>query len=284
MDAIVLASPDYLILSKPANNQLKMAEQFNKIKERFLKYSIQAHIIHASIADPSAKYPNLVFVSNSALILRGWPTKVAILSRYSDPERRGEEARVGAFLKYILGYKVISLPEEDGLYFEGQGDSRWSHDTNHLWISYGVGNTSLAGIDAVKKLILEESELIHRVPPKIHILQMIEKKINHLDLSFLPLPNGRVLVQDASFSNASRKEINNIFGKDQVISIPPKYIFACNSVCIDSNCLLIPKIAGGCRQWMHNATKMHIEEINVSEFHLSGRSISSMILPLWKQF
>ena len=290
MDSVVLASPDFYDINYAINpltnkasvvDKKKAMEQFEKLKSHFIKHKIPVHILDATKADPQGKFPDLVFVSNSALILRGWPTKVAILARYAHPERRGEEARVGAFLKHILGYKVISLPEEEGLYYEGQGDSRWSHNGKDLWLCYGAGRTTKAGIQAVKDAILKEATEANWIPPTIHSLHLVEKKTYHMDLCFLPLPNHRVLLHESSFSAASRKEIRNRFGKENVLHVPFKYLYACNSVWLDEKHLLIPRLAD-CRHWMYNGSKMKIEEVNVDQFHLAGGSASCMVLALWK--
>lgn len=277
MDAIVLASPENNSISKNA------MEQFVRIKARFESHSIPVHVIDAGIADPQGIYPDFVFVSNSALILRGWPTKVAILARYAHKERRGEEQRVGAYLKHVLGYKVISLPEKEGLYFEGQGDARWSNKADgstHLWICYGSGRTTQAGIEAVRSAIMEEAKAIDWHPPTFHVLHMVDG-FTFKDIGFLPLPNMRVLVHSTYFSAASNKEIVNHFGKTNVIGVPLKYIYACNSVWLDTKTLLIPKLDAGCRQWMYEKTRMRVEEVNAGEFQLAGGSVSCMVLPCW---
>jgi N-dimethylarginine dimethylaminohydrolase len=290
MESVIMASPDHYRVSYAINlltnkesvvDHPKAVEQFNRLKARFAKHNIPVHVIDAKIADPSGRYPDFVYVSNSALILRGWPTKVAILARYAHPERRGEEERVGAYLKSILGYKVISLPERDGLYFEGQGDTRWSDNGQHLWMCYGTDRTTKSGIQAVKEAIYKEAALVGWVPPKIHSLQMVQKKTYHLDLCFLPLPNGRALLHGTSLSAASRKEVDNHFGKENVVSLPLKYLYACNSVWLNDTTVLIPRLPGS-RQWMYKATQMHVEEVNVDEFHLAGGSVSCMVLPVWK--
>jgi N-dimethylarginine dimethylaminohydrolase len=283
MDGVVLASPENYKLTKINSvvDPKKAMEQFQRLKGRLESQDIPVHIIDSKV-DPEGKYPDFVYVSNSALILRGWPTKVAILARFAHPERRGEEERVGAYLKHILGYKVISLPEREGLYFEGQGDTRWSNEGHHLWMCYGAGRTTLAGIDAVREVIMREAAAIGCAPPKFHRLQMVEKITCHLDLCLLPLPNGRTLFHGSSFSPASKKEIENHFGKTNIINVPLKYLYACNSVWLDENTLLIPKLPD-CRQWMYAATKMKIIEVNLNEFHLAGGSASCMVLPLWSQ-
>lgn len=290
MDSVVLASPEFYDVKYAINpltkntsvvDKNKAIEQFEKLKTHFTKHNIPVHILDATTADPQGKFPDLVFVSNSALILRGWPTKVAILARYASPERRGEELRLGAYLKHFLGYKVISLPEQDGLYYEGQGDSRWSHEGKDLWLCYGTGRTTKSGIQAVKEIILKEAIEANWIPPTIHSLHIVEKKTYHMDLCFLPLPNNRVLCHESSFDAASRKEIRNHFGKDKTIHVPLKFLYACNSVWLDEKHLLIPRLPD-CRSWMYNGSKMKIEEVNVDQFHLAGGSASCMVLALWK--
>ena len=285
MDSVVLASPEHYTVSYAINpltnkgstvNKEKAMEQFGKLKARYESHGIPVHVMNV---DPQEKYPDLVFVSNSVLILQGWPTKVAIVSRYAKKERQGEEELASKFL-LKLGYKLRYLPEREGLSYEGQGDSRWSHNGRHLWLCYGTGRTTKSGIDAVKAIILEEAVIANWIPPKIHTLHIVEKKTYHLDLCFLPLPNGRLLSHMTSFSLASRKHIESIFGKEQIINVPLKYLYICNSVWINEKTIFIPKLPE-CRQWMYSASKMKVEEINVSEFHLAGGSVSCMSLALW---
>ena len=288
MDSVVLASPENYKISyslNPLTNKKsvvdpkKAMEQFQRLKAR-LENHVPVHVIDAKTVDPEGKYPDLVYVSNSALILPG--TKTAILARYANPERQGEEERVGAYLKHVLGYKVISLPKTEGLYFEGQGDTRWAYQPEtgwHLWMCYGAGRTTKAGIEAVTKAIQAEAS---KLGITIHTLHIVDKKTYHLDLCFMPLQNGRVLLHTSSFSLASRKEIENHFGKDKIINVPMKYMYACNSVQLNEKTLLIPKLGDGCRQWMHEKTGMRIEEVNLEQFHLAGGSVSCMVLPLWK--
>jgi N-dimethylarginine dimethylaminohydrolase len=284
MDAVVLASPEYYDVKYAINpltnkrsevNKERAMKQFRALVQQFRKRNIPVHIL-----PPSPNYPDLVFVSNSALILRGWPRKVAILARYAKPERRGEELLAGNFL-HSLGYKVISLPDEPGLHYEGQGDSRWSHEGKDLWLCYGAGRTTKSGIEAVRTAILMEAHESNWLPPTIHDLHIIEKKTYHMDLCFLPLPNNRALLHETSFSNDSRKEIIERFGRQNTIHIPLKLIYTCNSVWLDTKHLLMPKLSWS-EKPIEQKTRMTCHELDVSEFHLAGGSVSCMVLALWK--
>lgn len=290
MEAVVLASPDFYNVTYAINpltnveapmNKEKAMKQFEELKDTFIKHNIKVHILDAKKADPHGQFPDLVFVSNSALILRGWPTKVAILARYANPERRGEEIKVGAFLKDTLGYKVITLPEEQNLYYEGQGDSRWSHDGKDLWLCYGTGRTTKSGIAAVRDAILKEALEANWMPPTIHSLHIIEPATYHLDLCFLPLLNLKVILHESSFSAESRKEIRDHFGKENVLDVPLDFMYACNSLWLNNNDILVPKLADS-KKWMYTGSKMKIKKIDVDSFHLAGGSVSCMVLALWK--
>jgi N-dimethylarginine dimethylaminohydrolase len=186
----------------------------------------------------------------------------------------------GSFL-HSFGYKVISLPDEPGLHYEGQGDSRWSHEGKDLWLCYGAGRTTKSGIRAVREVILKEALESNWLPPAIHELHIIEKKTYHMDLCFLPLPNNRLLLHETSFSLESRKKILEKFGRQNTIHIPLRLIYTCNSVWLDERNLLIPKLPWSEKPIEHK-TKMSCHEIDVSEFHLAGGSVSCMVLALWK--
>lgn len=290
MEAVVLASPDFYDVKYAINpitkvgppiNKKEVSDQFEVLKQSFIKHNIKVHVLDAKIADPKGEFPDLVFISNSALILRGWPTKVAILARYAHPERRGEEIKVGAFLRDKLGYKVISLPEEENLYYEGQGDSRWSHDGKDLWLCYGAGRTTKSGIAAVRAAILKEALEANWMPPSIHALHIVEPSTYHLDLCFLPLPNMKVILHEKSFSAESRKEIRDRFGKENVIDVPLDFLYACNSVWLTHTHLLVPKLEGN-KTWKYTGSNMKTHSINVDSFHLAGGSVSCMVLALWK--
>jgi N-dimethylarginine dimethylaminohydrolase len=290
MEAVVLASPDFYNVTYAINpltnvkapiDKEKAMKQFEQLKNHFIKHNIKVHVLDAKKADPHGQFPDLVFVSNSALILRGWPTKVAILSRYANPERRGEELKVGAYLRDTLGYKVISLPEEENLYYEGQGDSRWSHEGKDLWLCYGTGRTTRSGIAAVRNAILKEALEANWMPPTIHSLHIIEPVTYHLDLCFLPLLNLKVILHENSFSAESRKEIRDKFGKDNVLDVPLDFMYACNSLWLNDTHLLAPKLANS-KKWTYTGSNMKIHKIDVDSFHLAGGSVSCMVLALWK--
>ena len=265
-----LGSPEFY--ESESNHIIVNKEKANEQWER-LKKHIESHDINVKVIPGSKKEIDSVYITDSALIINDF----AIMARYHKVSRRGEELITAEYLKKY-GLRILYLPDEDGLYYEGGGDTRWSHNFRHLWIGYGGGRTTLKGIDAVINILKKE---LGPKCPIVHSLRIEDRKTFHLDLAFLPLPNGKALYYP-TLSKAAISQIESEFGKKNVIKVPSKYFFACNSVWIDEKNILVPKLPyNDFRQWMYKATQMKIDEVNVSEFHLGNGSVQCMVLRWW---
>jgi N-dimethylarginine dimethylaminohydrolase len=294
LDGVVLVTPEQFKVVYSLNpltnlsssvDPVKAHEQYERLKARFTDRTIPVYELGASATNSENRFPDLVFVSNSAMFLRGWPRRTCILARYAKKQRQGEEQLIKEYFE-PKGVSIYELPKKDGLYFEGQGDCRWSHDGKHLWFAYGAGRSTLSGIQAVEELILQEAASQNWVPPTFHHLRIVNRNTYHMDLCFLPLPNGRILYHKSSFSKESQNEVERVFGETNVVNVPNHYLYGCNSVILNQRDLLIPKLANsgstiGFRQWMRKHSGMHIEETNVNEFELAGGSVSCLVLPVW---
>lgn len=245
----------------------RAAAQHARLRDRY-----EAAGWRVMVANGAPTHPDAVFVSNAALVVGD----LAILSRFAVSDRRGEEEIVGTWLR-LAGYRVIRLPDEDGLYFEGLGDCRWSHGGRHLWIGFGAGRTTRRGAEAVR-------DLLKPLGIEVHPLHIQDRRTYHLDLCLCPLPGGgdRALWHAGSFLPAGRAELERVFGRrGALINVPGDLMFACNGVVLDERTLLVPKIVGG-RAWLraHIGGGCRIEEVNVGEFQLAGGAVSCMSLVL----
>ena len=265
-----LGSPEYYQSETTIIDIDKAKEQWQRLKKH-----IEAHNITVKVIPGSKKEIDSVYITDAALVINDF----AILARFHKPSRRGEETIVGDYLRTNFGLRIRHLPEEEGLYYEGGGDTRWSHNYEHIWFGYGCGRSTLKGIEAVEKILKEE---LGEKCPQVHTLRIDDRKTFHLDLAFLPLPNGRALYYP-TLSAAAIKQIKSVFGEQNVVKVPAKYFFACNSVWTDEKNLLVPKLPyDNFRKWIYEATKMKIDEVNVNQFHLGNGSIQCMILRWWK--
>ena len=266
----LLGSPEYYKSEDREIDTIKAKEQWERLKKH-----IESHDITVKVVPGSSSHIGSVYLTNSALIINDF----AIMARFHKVSRRGEEKILAEYLKEKLGLRILYLPEEEGLFFEGEGDIRWSHNCKHIWFGYGVGRTSLKGIEAVEEILKKE---LGSHTPIFHKLNLSDRKTFHIDLALLPLPNGRVLYYP-TLSSAAIKQIEGVFGKQNMIKVPSKYFFACNSVWLDEKNILVPKLPyDDFRHWMYKATQMKLDEVNVNQFHLGNGSVQCMILRMWQ--
>jgi N-dimethylarginine dimethylaminohydrolase len=265
----LLGSPEFYKSETTQVDKEKALEQWQRVKKH-----IEAHDINVKVVPGSEEHYDSVYLTDSALIINDF----AIMAKYHKPRRRGEEKILAEYLKAKLGLRIIYLPNEDGLYYEGGGDTRWSYDCKHIWFGYGGGRSTLKGIEAVSEILKKE---LGPCCPIIHTLRIQDRKTFHLDLAFLPLPNGRVLYYP-TLAPAAVKQLESVFGKQNIIKVPSKYFFACNSIWLNEKKLLIPKLPyNDYRQWMYKATQMKLDEVNVNQFQLGNGSVQCMILRMW---
>ena len=282
---VIMADPRYFDVRYSINpltpwppaepvNRSRATAQWDRLYERLYDAGVSVDIV----GPPQRDYPDFVFVKNAAFFIT---PDTAILARFASTERRGEEAVVGDWLR-ARGVTVHELPRAEGLYFEGGGDTIWSHEGRHMWIAYGAGRTTRAGAEAVRALV---RELTPRV--SVHLLRTVSPLTYHLDLCFLPVGSRRVLVQRGSFNGAGLAEIERVFGAGRVVRVPPRYLFACNSVVVPSaaatgegrGVIITPKLAAeGYRAWLAARTGLRVVEVNVSEFQKAGGAVACMIL------
>jgi N-dimethylarginine dimethylaminohydrolase len=269
--SILLASPfEYKSETGVADYRLAQ-EQFRELKHTIEKHDVSVKVISSK---RNSDLIDFVYVSNSALIINDF----AIIARYSKKSRRGEESVVAEYLKKH-GIRCIELPDIAGLHFEGAGDCRFSHHNTHLWIGYGTGRSTRKGIDAVRRIL--RKELGDKVPI-VHAIHIVRPITFHIDLCLLPLPDGRMLHHRSSFSPEARDELYSVFGKSNCINVPNKYHFGCNSVVVSDTEILAPVLPfPEYKEWFQTTTRMNVDFVDVSQFHIGKGSISCMCLRMF---
>jgi N-dimethylarginine dimethylaminohydrolase len=280
MSSAILAAPDFFDVVYRLNDLTgaigsvdrgRAMSQWTRLQERLTELTGQS----VGVVPAASGLPDQVFVSNAALLFRaGDGTRTAILARFAHPERAGESAVIGRWLRAGGAWRVIELP--DGTHFEGQGDCRWSHGGRMLWVGYGAGRTSLRGIAALRAALVAAG----RSDIRVHPLALVSGRAYHMDLALCPFGSGleRALWNPWAFAPAGRAALRAAFGPS-LVAVPRKFAWACNSVAIGDRTLLVPREGEeGYRAWIRSATGMRIVEVNVSEFQKAGGGVSCMVL------
>ena len=151
---IILGSPEYYKSETHDVNHEKAYKQWQRLKKH-----IESHDINVKVVPGSEKYFDSVYITDAAIIINDF----AIMANYHKVSRRGEQELLAKYLKNNTGLRLRYLTKEEGVYFEGGGDTKWSHQCRHIWFGYGVGRSTLKGIEAVEKILKEEPRTPHWV-------------------------------------------------------------------------------------------------------------------------
>jgi N-dimethylarginine dimethylaminohydrolase len=81
---IILGSPEYFSIEdvKPEFDRRRAEEQFARFKKH-----IESHNIHVKVVPGSKEYYDSIYITDTAIIVNDF----AIMARYHNPSRRGEE-------------------------------------------------------------------------------------------------------------------------------------------------------------------------------------------------
>jgi ornithine aminotransferase len=173
------------------------------------------------LVKPAAKgWPDLVFTANCAVVLDG----KAVLARYLNPERAGEELHGQRMFEQLRARGEIDAiyRTPEGVYFEGAGDAIYDPARSLVWMGYGQRSSRAAR---------------HTVEQVFGIatlsLELVDARYYHLDTALCLLAGGDILYHPGAFTDEGRDQIRAIAG-DKLMQAPAEDAahLAVNSVCI----------------------------------------------------
>lgn len=222
--------------------------QWNKLKDAI------SQVAHVDVLPGVPNLPDLVFTANAGFIRN----RVAILSRFSKPERTPEEVY---YKEWFLnnGYDVYH-PNHP---YEGEGDHLFDYIGRH-WIGTGF---------RTDPRVLREIEMVVHRPVKQ--LELVDPRWYHLDTAFLPLTQNRVMYYPGAFSEASVEKIRSTFKLSIEISEEDAIMFSCNAVLLKKT-IFIPKNVSATKRLEKMGFEVH--EFDLSEFIKAGGAAKCLVL------
>lgn len=212
--SVVMCRPDFFEVSytinpwmKPgdwASNRVELEEQarsqWQSLHDGLSALGAQIHV------QPAAQgVPDMVFTANAAIVLDG----KALLARFHDAERQGEEAHNAAFFDGLAEQgilaEVTTLPE--GMFQEGAGDCLWDPSRQLFWAGYGQ-RSRIEAYDMVE-------ETFERAVLR---LELVDPRYYHVDTCLALLRGGHVVYYPQAFSAAGQALLEKEVGRDHLIA------------------------------------------------------------------
>ena len=221
---LLMSTPTYFnVIHQMLNPHMTMKQPVNKAKSLIqwnnLKMQVQKQNCEISIAPPAEGLVDLVFTANAGLKV----SNVILLANFKAEPRRPESKVMGAYFR-DHGYDVR---EVEG-YFEGEGDALYTHSNRILWVGYGFRTES--------KVIPELRKKVKEIDPSITVkpLQLVKPHFYHLDTSFCPLTDNKLLLNPDAFKKEDLEEIYKNFAENEIIEMTSEEAmdFSCNSLCV----------------------------------------------------
>ena len=226
---LLLCAPDHFEVSYRINPWMKpeawageadrlaasAREGWRQLRETYLRLGARIESM-----TPQPGLPDMVFTANSAVVLDG----KAVLGRFLNPERRGEEAHGRRFFESLrdrgLLHSLHETPED--VFFEGAGDAIWDAHRQVFWLGYGQ-RSSLAARDTLRRVFGVDTMSLELASPHYY----------HLDTCLCVLSGGEILWYPPAFSPDSRELLHAIAGDALVeVAEPDARRFSVNSVSI----------------------------------------------------
>ena len=222
-------------------------------------------------APGSAGLPDMVFPSNSAVVLDGR----ALVSRFRHPERQPEAERFLEFFRALTERGLLSEVEQlpEGLYQEGEGDCVWDPARQLFWAGHGP-RSSRDAADYVAGFF----------GATVVPLELVAPHYYHMDVCLMPLEGGEVLYFPPAFTAEGLAELRSRVDPGQLIEVAEQdaLALAINAVNVGRNVVLAAGASRLCEQLRERGyTPL---EVDLTPFIQSGGASFCMTLRLdWER-
>lgn len=215
---------------------------------------------------PQPGLPDLVFTANSAVVLDG----KAILARFRNPERRGEELHNRRCFEALRERGIVESLHEvpEGVCFEGAGDAIWDPSRRLMWMGYGQ-RSSLEARDTVRDVFGIDTVSLELATPRFY----------HLDTCLCVLPGGEIVWYPDAFAAGSQELLRGLVG-EQLIEAGEEDAsrFAINAVSIGRDVIMCHGSAQLRRELEERGYRVTIAPLDA--FNRSGGAVYCLTLRL----
>lgn len=183
---------------------------------------------------PIESLPDLVFAANAGLV----DGRRFIVSRFRHPERQPEAAYDAEWFQ-AENYRVVELPDEPNVYFEGVGDA--FPFRGRLLAGYGFRSSTPA-----------HAVLTHLLGVEVISVKLVDPRIYHFDISFCPLDERHAIIAPLAWDRQSCEAVRQVVPEPLVLEDDEALTFCANSVVVGKTVIMpccTPRIARILEGW-----------------------------------
>ena len=202
--------------------------------------------------------PDLVFTANAGLV----NGRQYVPSRFRHPERRPETAHDVAWFR-ARGFRVDELPE--GVCHEGAGDAlpfAGGLVGGYRWRSDAAAHAYVSGL----------------VGAPVQVVQLVDERYYHLDLTFCPLDDRRAMVVPGAWDHEGRRTMEALVPEALVVDDHEAASLCVNAVVVGSTVHMAacpPSVGRRLEAWGFD-----VVVCDVSEFAKAGGGCRCLTLAL----
>jgi len=221
---ILMCPPDFYGIEYEINPWMSRSRQSDADRSREQWRALHKLLLSLGtdvrLMTPVKGLPDLVFTANAGLI----HDDTVYLSRFRHPARQGETPVDEQWFS-AHRFRCVTLPEGQGMTFEGAGDALFWGDT--LVAGYLIRSDALA-------MQWVAGQIGCRVLP----LQLIDDRYYHLDTCFCPLSATEAILYPPAFDEYARRALEQTI-KDPIPVVDDEAArFACNAVVLGRHVVL----------------------------------------------
>jgi N-dimethylarginine dimethylaminohydrolase len=207
-----------------------------------LRATLEAAGAEVVVQEPHEGVPDLVFTANAGLV----SGRRFVPSHFRHPERQPETAIDAAWAE-ANGFEVRRLP--DGLAHEGAGDA------------LPFGGVLLSG-HRYRSDEAAAAELSRLLEVPVLLVEQVDPRYYHLDITFCPLDERRAMVWPGAWSAAGQEVVLSLVPEPLVLEEDEAAAFCANSVVVDRTVVMPscpPRVGRQLEAWGFEPVEVDVE-------------------------
>jgi N-dimethylarginine dimethylaminohydrolase len=219
----------------------------------------------------TVELPDIVYVANAGLLLRGLPEKVVLLSNMKYVSRKQETKHIKKILS-SMKIRTFQFPFDEP--FEGQGECKWFYGGKLLLLGYGF-RSNVRTVVCLQEVLNKIYTSYNKIPPTVVGVQIINPTYYHLDIAMCEVSDSECIVHKDAIDNLPL--LRKILKVHVITTSDP---FMLNLIPLKDKIVTHKLQTLKDKHFLQKIFQRPVIEIDVSEFEKSGGSVRCLVLDI----